>query len=112
MEDNCGYDNEFVDGLPDYLKCAICRLALRNPIQVSSCGHRFCKPCYEVMKNYSLRDHVDLLCPIDRNKVDVTKVFEDKGIERLVFDLLVKCPRNVEGCTWIGELRNLEIHIH
>ena len=64
------------------------------------------------MKTHARSSNTDLRCPIDRNKVDVNHVFPDKGIERLVFDLSVKCPSVSEGCLWTGELRNLEQHVH
>ena len=49
------------------------------------------------MKTHARSSNTDLRCPIDRNKVDVNHVFPDKGIERLVFDLTVKCPSVSEG---------------
>ena len=112
MEDNCGYDMEFVDELPDYFTCAICCLALKNPIQVVACGHRFCNVCFESLKKNSSQNKIKLSCPIDRNVINKSKVFEDKGIERLIFDLKVKCSRHTEGCNWVGEFRNLQAHLH
>ena len=75
---------EFVEELPDHFKCAICCLALRNPIQLVACGHRFCSVCFQTLKEHSSVNNVDFCCPIDRNIIDINKVFEDKGIERLV----------------------------
>ena len=31
------------------LECPLCTQVLRNPVQVISCGHRFCKGCLELM---------------------------------------------------------------
>lgn len=107
---DCGYDNDFVDDLPDSLKCAICCFALRNPIQLATCGHRFCKICFEGIKERALKDHIDVLCPIDRILVDGNKVFEDKAADRQVMDLQVKCPHRKDGCVWEGEMRFLEEH--
>ena len=37
------------------------------------------------------------------------QVFEDTGIARMVGDLQVKCTNNVQGCLWIGDLRDLQV---
>lgn len=42
-----GYEFDFVDPLSSEKICSICRNALRNPVQLTSCGHRFCKICLE-----------------------------------------------------------------
>ena len=54
MEES-GYDCNFIDELPDYLTCAICHLALRSPVHIVDCGHRFCSPCYERLKKHSIQ---------------------------------------------------------
>ena len=110
MEEELLHDAEFVDELPDHLSCAICTLVLIKPIQLASCGHRFCTECFEKLKDYSIENNSELLCPVDRSAVDTNKIFEDKGIERMTFDLQVKCLHSSLGCTWIGELRELKAH--
>jgi len=40
-----GYDVEFVGNEPNDVKCCICLLVLRDPMQAEECGHRFCKSC-------------------------------------------------------------------
>ena len=30
------------------IKCPLCELVLRAPVQVITCGHRFCKGCLEL----------------------------------------------------------------
>ena len=42
----CGYDEDFVNPTDEDLQCAICYLALREPV-LTRCGHRFCKECLE-----------------------------------------------------------------
>ena len=42
-----GYHYEFVDEVPDKLRCSICLLPLKDPVQVTKCGHRFCKGCID-----------------------------------------------------------------
>ena len=47
MEEQYGFDAVFTSEVPDYLKCSVCHLVLRDPIQILKCGHRFCQPCFE-----------------------------------------------------------------
>ena len=42
-----GYHYEFVNEVPDRLKCSICLFPLKDPIQVTKCGHRFCRKCID-----------------------------------------------------------------
>ena len=53
MEEQYGFDAVFRSEVPDYLKCSVCHLVLRDPIQILKCGHRFCQPCFERMKGSS-----------------------------------------------------------
>jgi len=86
-------------------------LLLRStePIQVMHCGHRFCRSCFKRVVQHSEKVG-QLLCPIDRNIVNLENVFQDKGMERMVGDLEVKCSFENQGCEWIGELRYLDAH--
>ena len=42
-----GYDYEFTIKVPEYWKCPLCRLTLKDPVQIVGCGHRLCKICME-----------------------------------------------------------------
>ena len=103
-----GYDETFVSAVPGYLRCIVCRLVLRKPVQIMRCGHRFCQPCFSRIKKHCDTYDSQLLCPLDRVPIDLCKVFEDTGIDRVVADLLVRCGTN--GCRWVGAVRNLTTH--
>ncbi|XP_047136088.1 TNF receptor-associated factor 5 isoform X5 [Hydra vulgaris] len=64
-----GFDEKFVDPLPDGFVCPICFLALRQPIQTKDCGHRFCLSCFNLLK----RNKEDFLCPLDRQIINMEK---------------------------------------
>ena len=51
--ENGGYDAHFVEEVQDFLKCSICHFALKKPMLVVACGHRFCESCYNQMKDYA-----------------------------------------------------------
>ena len=53
--DDGGFEANFVDKVPDNLKCVICHFALKDPVQIALCGHRFCKSCFDNLKDYSER---------------------------------------------------------
>lgn len=109
--DDGGYDLHFVDDLQESFKCIVCHLTLRKPVQIIECGHRFCHNCFKKIRKYS-EDRNDILCcPFDRLEIDPTKVFRDKGIERSILNLNVKCPNFEKGCAWEKELSNVQNHL-
>ena len=106
-----GYECNFTSEVPDELMiCVFCHLPLKVPIQLSDCGHRFCKSCFDQFVNYAMEKAIDLLCPNDRKLIDRYKVFTDKAAERAVLSLSVYCDYVSNGCEWTGELQELEIH--
>ena len=39
------------------LQCPLCELVLRDPVQVITCGHRFCKGCLEGVTSARFDNH-------------------------------------------------------
>jgi len=105
-----GYDYEFVTNLPEDLTCVVCHFALKNPVQLEDCGHRFCKECFDQMKQHAMENYLELSCPLDRQQIPNGHVFKDKATERTILNLSVKCHNFGEECTWIGELREALNH--
>jgi len=105
-----GYDFEFVTNLPEDLTCVVCHFALKNPVQLEDCGHRFCKKCFDQMKQHAMENYLQLCCPLDRQLIPNGHVFKDKATERTILNLSVKCRNFGEECTWIGELREALNH--
>ena len=90
MNDICGYDANFVEEVPEHLKCSICCMVLKDAVQLAACGHRYCKLCFEQMANHCrYTRNQQLTCPIDRLCIDEAKVFDDKATQRLILDLKV-----------------------
>ena len=40
-----GYDYEFTSTVPEDWQCLVCRLTLKDPVQIVGCGHRLCNIC-------------------------------------------------------------------
>ena len=51
MASKRGYDVEPISVVGRSFECQICLLILRDPVQLSECGHRFCKLC--------MNDHIE-----------------------------------------------------
>ncbi|XP_066917356.1 TNF receptor-associated factor 4-like [Clytia hemisphaerica] len=101
-----GFDVEFVEKLDrerDDIKCAICFMVLREPLQGSKCGHRYCKKCIEEFHEKNPKK-----CPQDWQD---NEWFKDLGKEREILDLKIRCQNHRDGCTWQNELRDQEEHL-
>jgi len=105
-----GYDYNFIEDLPGDLTCTLCHFGFKNPVQIEKCGHIYCEDCYNQMKDHAENNCIDLLCPLDRQMIDVTRVFQDKFNERRVLNLMVKCQNFGDKCDWTGELREALDH--
>ena len=93
---------EFVDPLPEELKCSICLQVFQDPI-LTDCGHHFCQACIApvVSKNRN--------CPLCNE--EGFRTFPDKATGRKIKSLEIKCKKRVEGCEWVGEYGRLEHHL-
>ena len=76
-----GYENEFVDSIPDTLSCPVCLLPFRDPHLVSCCGAKFCESCI---------GRAGQPCPLC--KQEFTSLL-DRSFQRKVLDLNVRCPK-------------------
>ncbi|CAH3170498.1 unnamed protein product, partial [Porites evermanni] len=104
-----GYDEDFVNALEDDLQCAICQLALKNPM-LTKCGHRFCRQCLDEHFKSQQSAGARFNCPVDRSLLIRNKdLFPDKATERKILSFSVRCPS--EGCQWSGELRAKDVHL-
>lgn len=100
-----GYLVDFCTPLSDEFVCSICFLAFKDPVQ-APCGHQFCKTCWDYWSNSTIGSVAQ--CPLDRQNIELDKVFPDRAIQKKVLALKVKCKNY---CEWTGELRSLQDHI-
>ena len=106
-DENEGYDYAFVDpGPSDDQMCPICHLVARKACQANCCGKIFCKGCLEELRQYSN----EFKCPICRRRLG-KRYFKDKRMEREILHLQIYCTNKNEGCSWQGNLKDIDTHI-
>ena len=100
-----GYDCKFVEQPPTVFQtdCPVCCLLLRDPYQATCCGTSFCCSCIEQLQV------CNNLCPTCRK--DNFEVSPNKGLKRSLNQLQVFCAHRKDGCTWTGELGELDHHL-
>lgn len=85
-------------------ECPVCLLVLREPYQATCCGYSFCKSCIDQIKAECQ------LCPTCQE--DISDNFPNKGLQRSLYEFKVYCTHKKEGCDWIGELGQLDLHLN
>ena len=102
-----GYDYEFLDPAPsDDQMCLICRLVAREACQANCCGKIFCKGCIQSHRYHSS----EFNCPNCRKHL-TKRYFQDTRINREISSLNVYCTTKSEGCSWQGNLKDIDTHI-
>ncbi len=99
-----GYDYDFLETPPEDLQCSVCLFVLCDPQLTSCCGHHFCKGCISrvIMRGKS--------CPLCQ--AGEFTVMLDKNFQRKINELKIKCPKNANGCEWVGEVKRLDSHVN
>ncbi|XP_031549449.1 TNF receptor-associated factor 4-like isoform X2 [Actinia tenebrosa] len=104
-----GHRSFFVPAVAENLLCRICHLPVRNAVQISVCGHRFCDSCLNSalseMRNGRLK------CPVDSSNIDYSEIYADDVTNQLIMSLTVICDQYKEGCKWKGQLKHLKTHV-
>ncbi len=95
---------DFVEEPPESLCCPICCEVSEELHLISCCGHHLCRACVE-------RIHRDKKpCPLCQNEKFTSLL--DKGRQRTVRLLQVRCTNRNAGCEWKGELGKLDDHLY
>ena len=102
-----GFECELVQPPPAALlqtECSICLQILREPHLISCCGHSFCRRCIERIEKGGK------VCPLC-NSGDFS-LMHNKGLERSLKELEVRCKYSTSGCEWTGKLGSYERHLN
>lgn len=106
-----GWEHTFSTAVSKDFECIICKLPLRDPWQLVTCGHRLCASC--VMAWWQTRYPEHPLCPIcgeTGGVVSVLAIFSDSYARRTVLGYTVYCLMENKGCKWLGHLADYEEH--
>ena len=101
-----GYQYTFLDPNHELFLCIICKNVAKDIYQVTCCGKHLCKDCLQ-----SCRVHQGELCPHCRTENLHKNHFPDTSANKKVLSLMVSCPNSDKGCSWKGEVRNVECHM-
>lgn len=106
-----GHDYEreyyYVYDPPDRVVCKICHNPCRNAHLTRCCGAHFCYSCLQQLKKGTA---VNKSCPICRE--EKLKIFPNKQLDREIKELHVYCTNRNSGCTWSGEMNDVDRHIN
>ncbi|XP_047689289.1 TNF receptor-associated factor 4 isoform X1 [Prionailurus viverrinus] len=102
-----GFDYKFLEKPKRRLLCPLCGKPMREPVQVSTCGHRFCDTCLQEFLSEGV-----FKCPEDQLPLDYAKIYPDPELEVQVLGLPIRCIHSEEGCRWSGPLRHLQSHLN
>lgn len=67
----CGYHVFDIGKINDRWKCIYCQLIIKEPMQLTECGHRCCTGCFKSRAAVVVND--DMICPEDDCKVPFHK---------------------------------------
>ncbi|KAK3084576.1 hypothetical protein FSP39_015701 [Pinctada imbricata] len=84
----------------------MCWEVLKNPVIFEACGHRCCASCLPDIMRSGAKCPVDQM-PINREK----EVSVDKEFMKELELLELKCSFVERGCTWLGQMKDLKVHL-
>lgn len=87
--------------------CAHCDMLLRDAVQ-TSCGHFYCSSCLCYLNESPMSE--TMICRKDQKRLFPKQVFNDRFMRREVLALKVSCASRSNGCSWKGEVCDLEEH--
>lgn len=94
MDEQYGYHADFVQDVPDSLKCVVCHLVMRQPVQIMACGHRLCMSCFQRIEIYAKHLYVTLKFHFSFLYTKNTKKILQRHIAKNIFQkklLACKC---------------------
>ncbi|XP_030636844.1 TNF receptor-associated factor 4b [Chanos chanos] len=101
-----GLDFKFLERPKRRFHCPLCNRIMRDPVQVSTCGHRFCDTCLQEFLSEGV-----FKCPEDQLPLDYAKIFPDADLEQQILSLPIRCIHSEEGCRWTGQTKQLKAHL-
>ncbi|XP_005107744.2 TNF receptor-associated factor 4 [Aplysia californica] len=101
-----GYSLTFAEKLRRRCYCPLCRLPMRDPVLVRTCGHRFCDLCLQEYLSGGV-----FKCPEDDKPLDYAKLYPDSEVQTEIMNSVIRCTYHKDGCRWTDKLHNLPTHL-
>ncbi|CAF4188247.1 unnamed protein product, partial [Adineta steineri] len=96
-----GFDAKNKSNLDSKYKCSDCSLILRDPVQLSACGHRLCHSCF-LNQNQTL-----ITCSECQIQTPSDQILIDRAFSNEMQTLSITCSY----CDWSNTLQNYEKHL-
>ncbi|CAF4687999.1 unnamed protein product [Rotaria sp. Silwood2] len=81
--------------------CPVCSLILRDPVQLTECGHRQCQTCFNI------EQQTTIICQQCQTETLRNKIILDRGFKNDMKLLSIDCS----FCQWTGLLNNYQEHL-
>ncbi|CAF4672408.1 unnamed protein product, partial [Rotaria sp. Silwood2] len=94
-----GFNAKNLHSLDTKCICPVCLLILRDPVQLTGCGHRQCQTCLNVEQETTIKCRQ---CQTETLPIDVRV---DRGFKNDMKSLSIDCS----FCQWTGVLNNYQI---
>ena len=94
---------EFYDEPSRDIYCPVTLAVMLHPCQTRCCGNHLSLSAARRLKRMKKR------CPLCKTPL---KFVEDKYFQRVVLGSKIYCSKKEAGCTWVGELRDLKLHLN
>ncbi|UJR08348.1 hypothetical protein I4U23_012619 [Adineta vaga] len=107
-----GFNVSDIGTFPPKYKCSFCTLIIQEPLQLTECGHRVCRKCYEVRA--ITEDNGRVKCPDQdcSDFADKDQIMPDKAFRRELDNLQVTCLYKENNiCLWCGLLKDYQAHL-
>ncbi|KAF2761881.1 hypothetical protein EJ05DRAFT_535202 [Pseudovirgaria hyperparasitica] len=101
---------EYVSNVDDNLVCLICHCPFVEP-RILSCDHAFCKEC--LVQAFAVQRPTHTTCPTCRTpaKLEDCSQKVHRMTERMLDELVIKCPNSYLGCGWAEKRVDVQDHI-
>ncbi|XP_070571967.1 TNF receptor-associated factor 4-like [Ptychodera flava] len=101
-----GHLCKFIEKVRRKYVCPLCRLPMRDPVQITTCDHHFCDTCLQEYLSEGIFE-----CPEDRLPLDYAKIYPDDDMADEIFGMTVRCSYYKDGCKWLDLLCELQTHL-
>lgn len=105
-----GYEECFLETVPDRLVCSICTKVQRDPHLMVCCGQKYCSSCLQSWLNLQKVEQCPH-CRATKGGSYIVLHILDKGVKSEIESMFILCTHYKKGCEWVGELRSSPSHL-